>query len=156
MPNSYNHETFIFVDENGNSHTVICYTTHTRVRTTEHAECDGYEGKDYWYNRPWYRFTYDNALQDLARKMAGKNEDRLKAFNACIDARAKSESDACEAWFKAFKSDYDSLSDTTKKHLANACPHITSREQADDIMKVSKVFDILFRMDEENKDGGAN
>lgn len=147
MTKERNHQTFTFVDENGKAYTVICYTTSTNVRTTEHAECEGYHGKDYWYNRPWYRYTYENALKDLAEKMAGKNELRLKAFKSCINARAQSEKEACDAWFNAFKKDYDSLSDETKKHLANACPHITSREQADDIMAISKAFDILFRLE---------
>lgn len=146
-----NTQTFTFIDENGNTYTVICYTTHTNVRTTEHAECDGYHGKDYWYNRPWYRFTYENALNDLAHKMSGKNERRYKAFKACIDAKAQSEKEACEAWFKAFKADYDSLSDDTKKHLANSGVVITSVEQANDVMKISKTFDAMSRLLSDDK-----
>lgn len=56
-----------------------------------------------------------------------------------------------DEWFNDFENRYNKLSDTTKKHLANACPHITSREQADGIMKMSEVFDILFRL--ENNEG---
>ena len=102
---TFNHETFTFVDENGKTYNVYCYTTHTPTRATEHAETyddRGYliEGKDYWYNRPWYRFRYENALIKLARVMAGKNTRRYECFKACIDARAKSEEDACNAFFK--------------------------------------------------------
>jgi hypothetical protein len=143
-----NSQTFTFIDENGTAYTVVCYTTRTNYRVTEHAECDGYHGKDHWQNRPWYRFTYENALLDLAHKMAGKNEKRLHCFTLCINAKAQSEKDAFEAWFNAFKKDYDNLSDKTKKHLANACPHITSMQQAQDIMQVSKAFDVLFRLEE--------
>lgn len=53
---------------------------------------------------------------------------------------------SADEWYDDFKNRYDNLGDTTKKHLANACPHITSREQADSIMKVSQVFDLLFKM----------
>ena len=56
-------------------------------------------------------------------------------------------------WYENFEKDYNGLCDTTKKHLANACPHITSREQADGIMRMSKMFDILFRMNDNNKEG---
>lgn len=136
-------QVFVFIDELGNKHDVCCYTTSTRVRTTEHAECEGYEGKDYWYNRPWYRFTYENALRHLAENMAGKNERRLKAFMACIDAHAEDEKKACEAWFNAFKADYDKLSPKTKEHLANSGVEVTSVEQAEDVMKISKAFDTL-------------
>jgi len=54
-----------------------------------------------------------------------------------------------EEWFDDFKSKYDSLSDTTKKHLANADIMITSKEQADAVMNMSLLFDILFRAEEE-------
>ena len=146
-----NTQTFTFIDEKGNTHTVVCYTTHTNIRTTEHAECDGYHGKDYWYNRPWYRFTYENALLDLAGKMANGDKARYKAFKACIDAKAQSEKEACEAWFKAFKADYDSLSDDTKKHLANSGVVVTSVEQANDVMKISKAFDAMNRLLSDDK-----
>ena len=59
--------------------------------------------------------------------------------------------DTNDDWVEKFSKDYDGLCDTTKKHLANACPHITSREQAEGIMQMSKMFDILFRMNDNNK-----
>ena len=49
------------------------YTTSTKVRVTEHAVIyeDGVEvahSKYFWYNRPWYRFTYQNALNKAMRE----------------------------------------------------------------------------------------
>lgn len=77
--------------------------------------------------------------------------------NFVIELEDATPSDAMDddAWFDDFKNRYDHLSDTTKKHLANACPHITSREQAEAIMKTSEVFDVLFRMEEKNDNEGT-
>lgn len=61
------------------------------------------------------------------------------------DARPSDSMDD-DAWFDDFKKRYDALDSETKKHLANACPHITSREQAEGIMRMSEGFDILFRL----------
>lgn len=46
----------------------VATMTRTPIRTTEHVEVfNGYsliaDAKDYWYNRPWYRFRYANALK---------------------------------------------------------------------------------------------
>lgn len=48
----------------------VATMTRTPVRTTEHVEVfNGYsliaDAKDYWYNRPWYRFRYANALKQV-------------------------------------------------------------------------------------------
>ena len=83
--------------------------------------------------------------------MANGDKARYKAFKACIDAKAQSEKEACEAWFKAFKADYDSLSDDTKKHLANSGVVVTSVEQANDVMKISKAFDAMNRLLSDDK-----
>lgn len=57
-------------------------------------------------------------------------------------------------WLDDFENRYNKLGDTTKKHLANACPHITSREQAEGIMRMSEIFDVMFKLcDDDNKEG---
>ncbi len=52
-----------------------------------------------------------------------------------------------EEWFKDFEKRYNALDPVTKEHLAKACPHITSREQAEGIMQLSEVFNILFKLE---------
>lgn len=77
------------------------------------------------------------------------------ANNFSIELRDAYDTDSMsdDEWLDNLKSDYDGLCETTKKHLANACPHITSREQADGIMRMTKAFDALFRFDEEKAKG---
>ena len=65
-----------------------------------------------------------------------------------FDVKADTRSD--EEWFDDFKSKYDGLCDTTKKHLANSDVFITSKEQADAVMNMSLIFDMLFRMEEKD------
>ena len=146
MSKKTNYQTFTLIDEKGNAYDVDCYTTRTSYQTTEHALCSGCEGKDRWINRPWHSFDYENALYDLAKKMSGRNKARFEAFKTCIEAKAKSVQEATNAWLNKFKKDYKSLSDTTKKHLANADIELTSVEQAEDVMRISKVFDEMFRL----------
>lgn len=48
--------------------------------------------------------------------------------------------------YEDFKKDYDALGEETKKHLANSGVCVGSMQEAKDIMKISKKFDILFKM----------
>lgn len=79
-------------------------------------------------------------------------------YNYAIELEDARPSDGMndDEWFDDFKNRYDKLGDTTKKHLANACPHITSREQAEGIMRTSEIFDVLFKLEENDKKEGTN
>ena len=70
-----------------------------------------------------------------------------KKFYA-MDVNETTSQQTDKEWFDDFKSKYDSLRDTTKKHLANADIFITSKEQADAVMNMSMIFDLLFKMEE--------
>ena len=58
------------------------WTTSTRVCVTEHAEVNingqYYNAIDKWYNRPWYEYTYQNALISAARCAYNDAYDVLK------------------------------------------------------------------------------
>lgn len=72
-------------------------------------------------------------------------------YAICLEDADKSDALNDDDWFEDFKKRYDALDETTKKHLANACPHITSREQAERIMKMSEAFNVLFKLEKGTK-----
>lgn len=68
--------------------TAICETKKTRSGTREFADLyiDGKKvssGSDFWSNRPWYSYTYQNACFNALRKVT-LSEDKRKAFEILI------------------------------------------------------------------------
>ena len=53
-----------------------------------------------------------------------------------------------EAWYNNFKKDYDDLHPEIKKRLADSDVILTSQEQADDLMRVSKMFSLMMKLTE--------
>lgn len=74
-----------------------------------------------------------------------------KRFYA-MDVNDTTSQQSDDEWFDDFKTKYDSLCDTTKKHLANSGVMVTSKEQADAVMNMSLLFDLLFRAEEKDND----
>lgn len=73
----------------------VATMTRTRTRTTEHVEVfNGYsliaDAKYYWYNRPWYRFTYANALEQVivalgeTREFAEECIEKANSFDEAV------------------------------------------------------------------------
>lgn len=140
-------EKFVLKDKFGRNIEVYCETKGSRYgfKHIARAEFDGelFRTSITYSNRTWERYKYESVLDQLARKMAGKDEQNLKAFNACIDAKAQEEKDACDAWFNNFKKGYDALSDDTKKMLADSDIMLESKEQADAVLKGAQMLDVL-------------
>lgn len=51
-----------------------------------------------------------------------------------------------DEWVDNFKKDYDDLHPEIKKRLADSDIILTSQEQADDLMKMSKMFSIMMKL----------
>ena len=130
MPKRYNERTRKFIDDNGNAHTVCLYTTRTRYYVTEHAYCSAkdVEGKYKWINRPWQRFDYESAMQEMIKKLP--KEWRENATRCLIDDEYDKVCQECDAFLSAFQTNYDKLSDKTKEMLAEHTPTIETMEQA--------------------------
>lgn len=77
---------------NGHTYAGYGYIKSTKNATTEIVEVDedGADtisvGKDKWYNRPWYRFQFGNALEDAVIKWFGKQASE-KIHRAVNDSR---------------------------------------------------------------------
>ena len=138
---------FVFKDKNGIEFEVYCYVQGSRwgYKHVARAEYKGgfYQTSITYQGRTWERFKYESTLYQLAKKIAGKDGDNLNAFNASIEAKAKAVHEECEAWINAFKKDYDALSDSTKKVLADSDIVVETQEQAEAVMKGAKTLDII-------------
>ncbi len=145
-----NKKTFTLLGKDNRKVVIECYTKRGGQGFTHFAECEGKKTYICYINRTWESFEYESVLLRIVKRIALDKKD-LTAMEKTIELISKGHKEEVDKWFENFKKDYDGLSDTTKKHLANACPVITSKEQADEIMKVSKVFDAMFRLEEGNQ-----
>lgn len=74
-----------------NTYLISVYTTSTRTRVTEHAivEKNGIEvthGKNYWYNRPWYRYRYQTALKEALAPLSKKlTQEQQAVINKIVE-----------------------------------------------------------------------
>lgn len=143
---------FKFVTKRNNEVVINCEVYETR-QSWGHR-CKVYIDGQYWdsykiryYNRTWERFEFESLLDKAIHAIYGQGYD-AKFLEDQVDMIAKKTREECDAWFNTFKKSYDALSDTTKNHLANANIEITSKEQADAVMKTSQAFDVLFRLEE--------
>ena len=143
-------EKFVFKDKLGKTFEVYCETKGSRwgFKHTARAEYNGdvFRTSSTYQNRTWERYRYESVLSQLANKIAGNDSDNLKAFKACVDAKAQEEKEACDAWFNNFKKGYDGLSDKTKKMLADSDIMLTSKEQADDVLKSAQIIDAIMSL----------
>lgn len=93
-----------------------------------------------YLNRTWESFQYESVLENASEKFFDG------ALSQAIEDIATGKRNEVDAFISQFKNDYDSLHENTKKHLANANIELTSIEQAKDVMKISKAFDVLLNM----------
>ena len=120
---------------NGRKFTFTCYTQSTSYGVREIC-CYGYSdttecryvkgdiiGKDTYYNRPWYRFRYENALRNgLKRLLKSKDitqEEHDELYAILIDGKAQKEHEECEKQIEAFKALYEKTSDDFKERAKN-------------------------------------
>lgn len=149
-----NAKTFALTGKDGRVVEVNCYTKRGKNGFTHFAETNGEKSYIRYINRTWESFEYESVLRTLAGKIARGSEDKTCLLNSIEGLSKQAKADA-EAWYVGIKKDYDGLCDTTKQHLANACPNIETKEQAEGIMVASKAFDVLFRLEEQEKAEGG-
>lgn len=80
---------------------IECWTTKTRAGTREHALLkknneEVEHGSDFWSNRPWYRFTYENAISECLRKSDLFTKEQIKNI---IDGLAKKDLERVSGMF---------------------------------------------------------
>lgn len=81
---------------------IECEMKRTRSGTRENATIyiDGSEvsnGTDFWSNRPWYRYTYQNAIRDALQKSKRFNNDEITEL---LDGLAAKDMERFSSMFK--------------------------------------------------------
>ena len=132
---------FEFKLTNGNTIYVECWWTYGH-----HYAYEKLNGRKTTYNfgnRPWENFRYETVLRNVAKKFEPADRDFIYEQ---IEQIGKKESEECERMCKKFEERYNNLHPRIKEGLANACPEITSVEQAEDIMKMSEGFSLMMNL----------
>lgn len=96
-----------------------------------------------YVNRPWERFEYDNALQELARKF-GKSKYYMAstAISEWIEKHARGEAEAAEKFVSDFKKEWSAARPSLREAVAAGGP-IESEEQANFALAALKMGNLL-------------
>lgn len=93
--------------------------------------------------RTWECFKYESILYKVIGAYYRKDDatrsfifDQLEEITKDIQRKVNEE-------MQSLKDRYNALSDTTKRHLANADINISSVDQMDDILTISEAFDLI-------------
>ena len=117
---------------NGKEFTFTCYTQSTSYGVREicclgfsnTTECkyikDDIIGKDCIYNRPWYRFKYENALNRGIKNLNESKEVKQALHDILIDGKAQAEHEQAEKEIQAFQNLYNQTSQEFKDRIANS------------------------------------
>ena len=117
---------------NGKEFTFTCYTQSTSYGVREicclgfsnTTECkyvkDDIIGKDCIYNRPWYRFKYENALNRGIKNLNESKEVKQALHDILIDGKAQAEHEQAEKEIQAFQNLYNQTSQGFKDRIANS------------------------------------
>ena len=117
---------------NGVTYTFTCYTqycgTHVRElcykgrnNTTETRYIKRNQvGKDIFYNRPWYRWRYENALREGIETVAPDKETEQALKDILIEKKSQTEHEKCERDLKAFEEMFNKTSNSFKKAVADS------------------------------------
>ena len=139
---------------NGKEFTFTCYTQSTSYGVREicclgfsnTTECkyvkDDIIGKDCIYNRPWYRFKYENALNRGIKNLNESKEVKQALHDILIDGKAQAEHEQAEKDIAAFQALYNKTSDNFKQ-IAQNLPPITSESDVN-LVKGLMALDIIF------------
>lgn len=144
-------QTFTFKDLNGEAVIFRCYTNFGSSYSTSEYACiykpngEYFRARDTWINRPWYRFTYENAIRNCIEKAFSKKADAdLKAYLlAQLKDYGNAEAKAAEEWLNAFKSRYEKLNPDVKEALKNSDVELTSTEQAEKVIGLAEMLSSL-------------
>lgn len=92
-----------------------------------------------------WQFTIGYYYVDKSNKVRFHYE----SANATRDFEVKSETlkEFSPYSYEQFEEDYNSLCETTKQHLANSGVTVHSMNEAKSLMRMSKAFDILFKLE---------
>lgn len=139
---------------NGKEFTFTCYTQSTSYGVREicclgfsnTTECkyvkDDIIGKDCIYNRPWYRFKYENALNRGIKNLNESKEVKQALHDILIDGKAQAEHEQAEKDIAAFQALYNKTSDNFKQ-IAQNLPPMTSESDVN-LVKGLMALDIIF------------
>lgn len=114
---------------NGKHYVFTCYTQSCGTHVRELC-CEGFSstteskyikrdiiGKDIWYNRPWYRWRYENALRKGIENIAPDKETEQALKDILIEKKAQADHEQCEKEIKAFEALYNQTSNTFKSTI---------------------------------------
>ncbi len=139
---------------NGKEFTFTCYTQSTSYGVREicclgfsnTTECkyvkDDIIGKDCIYNRPWYRFKYENALNRGIENLNESKEVKQALHDILIDGKAQAEHEQAEKDIAEFQALYNKTSDNFKQ-IAQNLPPMTSESDVN-LVKGLMALDIIF------------
>ena len=142
----------------GKTFTFTCYTQSTSYGCRELC-CLGYSdttesryikgdiiGKDTIYNRPWYRFKYENALrhglETLLKDKDITQEEHDELYSILIDGKAQAEHEQAEKDIAEFQALFNKTSDNFKQ-MAQNLPPMTSESDVN-MVKGLMALDIIF------------
>ena len=138
------------IDVGGKEYTAVAWYEKTRYGFRHLAEIwEDYRtiasGKAVYYNRTWEYFNGETAIANAISKLKKPEEKPLRdaLHEVFITQYIKKENEHYDAWLKAFKSSYDSLSEKTKQRIANANVCVTSTEQAESIVRMGHMIDVM-------------
>ena len=139
---------------NGKEFTFTCYTQSTSYGVREicclgfsnTTECkyvkDDIIGKDCIYNRPWYRFKYENALNRGIKNLNESKEVKQALHDILIDGKAQAEHEQAEKDIAEFQALFNKTSDNFKQ-MAQNLPPMTSESDVN-LVKGLMALDIIF------------
>lgn len=141
------------INVGGKEYTAVAWYEKTRYGFHHIAEIwEDYrtiaEGEAVYHNRTWEQFNGETAIADAISKLNRAEEKPLRdaLHEVFITQYISKENERYDAWFKAFKSSYDSLSEKTKQRIANANVCVTSTEQAESIVRMGHMIDVMEQM----------
>lgn len=121
-----------------------CYTTDTRNGFCHHALAT-YDGvynehtRVSYLNRTWERFDYETTLKKAISKMPKEMQNPVKRI--IIDKESEEQERKAEEFINDFKAEINKATPQMKQALSKI--HIQSKEQAESVLKITKIFNIL-------------
>ena len=139
---------------NGKHYTFTCYTQSCGTHVRELC-CEGFSntteskwikkdivGKDIYYNRPWYRFKYENALRKGIETVAPDKETEQALKDILIEKKSQAEHEQVEKEIAQFKALFDKTSDNFKQNVA---PKLMMNDEKDlQLVKGLMALDAVF------------
>lgn len=139
---------------NGVTYTFTCYTQSCGTHVRELC-CEGFSdtteskwikrdivGKDIFYNRPYYRFKYENALRKGIENVAPDKETEQALKDILIERKAQADHERCEKEIQEFQALYEKTSSNFKQNVA---PKLMMNDEKDlQFVKGLMALDVIF------------